>query len=206
MTPLEIWSMSMQQESKQIVIDRILELSKKHNLSHIGSCISMVPIFMDIYTEKDEGDFVVMSNAHAHLAHLVFRETVGEIEDAEHPLKLNGIHCDRSVGCDASGGSLGHAGGIAIGLALANPDQVVYWTVSDGSLGEGSDWEAMRIISKLEIDNIELYCNLNGSTALEEVPIDELAVKIKAFYPDAHIYYTQNGEGFEGVQGHYKVQ
>lgn len=45
----------------------------------------------------------------------------------------------------ASSGSLGHGIGIAVGYALADPQRLVYVTISDGECAEGSVWEALAI-------------------------------------------------------------
>lgn len=183
---------------------RVLALSKKHKLSHIGSCISILPLLMDIYEQKKEGDRIVFSNGHSHLAHLVAREAYEGLESLEELLKLNGIHCSTSIGCDASAGSLGHGGGISIGFALANKNITAYWIMSDGSLNESSDFESLRIINDNKISNIKMYANLNSFTATMKIDRGYLSERIKAFHPDVNIYYTNNGEGFDSIEGHYK--
>lgn len=180
--------------------NKVLNISKKLGLSHIGSCLSVLPILEEIYAKKKPEDKVILDNAHAHLAHLLFIQRF----NVEKFIKMD-IHCNRKVGCDASGGSLGHGIGIGIGFALANPDITVYVIVSDGSLQEGSDWEALRLKKLLKIDNLKVYANLNGSTALEDIDRIELGTRLLAFCKDIEIRHTDNGEGFEGVQGHYKV-
>lgn len=189
--------------------NKILEISKRHKLSHIGSCISVLPILVDIYQVKQPDDFVVLSGAHAHLAHLVVMEKYKLVENIEVLLEKYGIHCDRKAGCDVSGGSLGHAGGNAIGLALANPQKTVYWVTTDGALEEGSEWEALQIIQDLGISNIQIHVNMNGYTAVKELTKAQrvlLEFQLQSFAGDyCTIWNTKNGEGFEGVQGHYKT-
>jgi transketolase N-terminal domain/subunit len=53
--------------------DRIIQISKKLDLSHIGSNLSCLPVLEAIYKEKKPEDIVILDNAHAHLAHLVVR-------------------------------------------------------------------------------------------------------------------------------------
>lgn len=178
---------------------KILEISKKLGLTHIGSCLSVLPILEEIYKEKKDGDIVLLDNAHAHLAHLMFTNP----EHAEESIKKYGIHCEKTAGCDASGGSLGHAGGIAIGMALANKDKNIYVIFSDGSIQEGSNWEALRIMESLRLKNIRCYFNINGYTALEKINKDLLANQITHWYPQAKIRFTSNGRGYGGVKGHY---
>lgn len=190
-------------------IERILEISKKLGLAHISSCISVLPILEEIYEKKKPEDKVLLDGAHAHLAHLIVRdEWVGDglesnlvIEDV---IKDFGIHCDKRAGCDASGGSLGHGIGISIGMALTDREKIVYCIVSDGSMQEGSNWEALRIKKQLRLDNLKIYCNFNGYTAVAEIDRDDLVKRMKAFCEDIEVRYTENGEGFDGVQGHYK--
>lgn len=188
--------------------DKILEISKKLGLSHIGSCLSVLPILEEIYAKKKPGDKVILDNSHAHLAHLVVRaEEDLKIYDAHLPIEdfieEYGIHCDCRAGCDASGGSLGHGIGIGIGMALAG--NTVHVTVSDGSMMEGSNWEALRIANSLYLHNLLIYCNFNGFSAVAEVSSEDLERKMREFYPHLIFKHTDNTKGFEGIQGHYKI-
>jgi len=182
------------------LIDKIIDISRRHKIVHIGSSISVLPILQEIYTNKKLEDKVVMDNAHAHLAHALFLKM-----DAEEQITKFGIHCDRRAGCDASGGSLGHALGIAIGFVLADPSRAVHCIVSDGSIMEGSCYEALRLIDDLKLDQIHIYCNFNGYTAVSEYSSDKIEKRMKAFVKNIKVYHTNNGEGFEGLQGHYRV-
>ena len=162
-----------------------------------------MPILEEIYATIREGDKVLLDNAHAHLAHLIAQEYTDE--HVEMMIKGVGIHCDRKARCDASGGSLGHAIGIAIGMSKANPKIKIHVIVSDGSIMEGSNWEALRIIADNKLDQIHIYCNFNGYTAVSNYRSEILEKRIKALeIPNMKFYHTNNGEGFEGLQGHYR--
>lgn len=182
-------------------ISRILEISKERKLSHIGSCLSVLPILEEIYVEKEPQDIVIMDNAHAHLAHLVVRENYEDIDASE--LIKGDIHCNRYVGCDSSGGSLGHGLGIGIGYALANPNNLIYVIVSDGSMMEGSNWEALRLIDYLKITNIKIYVNANGYSAVDKVDPYFLKLRINTFVKNIEFRITDNTKEFEGLKGHY---
>ena len=151
-------------------INRILEISKKHGLTHLGSCISALPMLEEIYTIKKLNDKVIMDNGHAALALYVILEQVYD-KSAEDILSHHSIHPDKCEEChiDSSSGSLGHGLGISIGYVLANPDITVYCTVSDGSMMEGSNWEALRLIDSLKIKNIKIYVNANGYSAVAKI-------------------------------------
>lgn len=191
---------------------RILDISKKLGLSHIGSCLSVLPILEEIYAKKKPEDIVILDNAHAHLAHLVIRheevyknnnDWVVNKDFVEQSIERYGIHCDRKAGCDASGGSLGHGLGIGIGRALANPEIMIYVIVSDGSIMEGSNWEALRIANYMKIKNLEIHCNFNGYTAVSKVDPLEIWNRLNFYEGKIFLHQTDNGEGFEGVAGHY---
>jgi len=180
---------------------RIIDISKRLGLAHIGSCLSCLPILEEIYANKEEEDKVYLSGAHAHLAHLVAQEYTDEY--IEMMIKAVGIHCDRKAGCDVSGGSLSHCG-IAIGLAIANKNINVYVVITDGSAQEGAEWEFLRLKTQLKLSNIKVIANLNGYTAVDVINRDELSKRLKSFCPDIDIRYTNNGDGFSGLEGHYK--
>lgn len=192
---------------------RILDISKKLKLSHIGSNLSCLPILEEIYSKKKPEDKVLLDGGHAHLAHEVVKSNYYELSVIEATLDLHiehlindyGIHCDRKHGCDASSGSLGHMGGVAIGYALADRNIDVYWIITDGSSMEGSTYEALRIIDHLKLTNIKIHCNFNGYSAVQEVDIDTLTSRLKVFNRSIRIHHTSNGEGFDGVQGHYET-
>lgn len=191
----------MEQLAKQI-----LKISYELGLSHIGSCLSVLPILEEIYAKKKPEDKVQLCGAHSHLAHLVVKSegaitwvSVGDL------IKWHGIHCERKAGCDVSGGSLGH-GGISLGMAIANPDITVYLIETDGALNEGSCWEVLKLKQELNVDNLTVIVNMNGYTALGEVNKDYLTKRLKAFCPSIDIRYTNNGlPELEGVKGHYLV-
>lgn len=190
--------------------NKILQISKELGLTHIGSNLSILPILKEIYAVKKPKDKVILDNAHAHLAHLlVYATQLGVPPDADigfakDMIEKYGIHCDRKSLCDASGGSLGHGIGISIGYAFANPDINVYCIVSDGSMMEGSNWEALRIRKDLKLYNLKIYCNFNSYSAVANVDLETLCKRLMQFCPGAEIRYTKNGKGFEGIQGHYK--
>lgn len=180
-------------------------------MSHIGSNLSCLPVLIEIYEKKKEGDIVILDNGHAHLSHLVVKDefehdAMGIVSmDILETIRKHGIHCDRKAGCDASGGSLGHGLGIAIGYALANPMSTVYVIVSDGSMMEGSNWEAIRLIGDLGIKNIIIYTNFNGYSAVAKVDYYHLKNRMTQFLGrQIEFRQTDNTWKFDGVDGHYK--
>lgn len=188
---------------------RILEISKKYNLSHLGSCISTLPILLEIYKQKKGDEPFILSNGHAFLAQAVVLEHFG-FGDAEKIYLHHGVHGDRCAQChiDFSTGSLGHGIGGAVGMALADRTRKVWCIISDGESMEGSLWEALRIIHDEKIKNLKLYININGYSALGAVDKKYLIDRLHAFYPNIYIRETDYtlAPFLEGVSAHYITQ
>lgn len=187
---------------------RILEISYKHNLSHLGSCFSTLPILLEIYSKKKEDDVFILSNGHAGLAlYVVLEHYYGN--DAESMLEEFGIHPFHSpkdrIYC--SGGSLGQGLTVGVGYAIANPNKTVYVVISDGECSEGCIWESLRYLHERPINNIEIHANINGVSAINYVDVDYLTKCLTTFYPKINIHYT-TVEAFDflkGLEAHYKV-
>ena len=189
--------------------ERILEISIKHKLSHLGSCFTALPIIYKIYTKKKPTDRFVLSSGHAGLALYVVLEHFYGI-DAEHLLKTHGIHPERDLEnfIDVSTGSLGLGITIATGIALSNPNINVYCLISDGECAEGSIWEALRFIDENQIKNIEIHANINGWAAYKPVDSDKLSQRLKLFLPEINIHYTDVNETIQfetSLAAHYTM-
>lgn len=170
---------------------RLLDISIKHKLSHLGSCFTALPIIYEIYKCKRPQDKFILSSGHAGLALYVVLEHFKGI-DAEHLLETHGIHPERDLEnfIEVSTGSLGLGITIATGIALANPNINVYCLISDGESAEGSVWEALRFIDEQALTNIKIHANINGWAAYKPVDSDKLSQRLKSFLPEIHIHYT----------------
>lgn len=189
--------------------NRIIEISIKHNLSHLGSCFTALPIIYEIYEKKKPKDKFILSSGHAGLALYVVLEHIYGV-DAEHLLEKHGIHPERDLDnfIDVSTGSLGLGITIATGIALANPNINIHCLISDGESAEGSVWEALRFIDEQNIENIQIYANINGWAAYKEVDKDKLAERLKLFLPNIKIYFTDVNEVIQfetPLAAHYKT-
>ena len=174
---------------------RILEISIKHKLSHLGSCFTALPIIYEIYSKKRSEDKFVLSSGHAGLALYVVLEHFYNV-DAEYLLETYGIHPERDLEnfIDVSTGSLGLGLTIATGMALANPNINIYCLISDGESAEGSIWETLRFIDENNISNIKIHANINGWAAYKPVDSDKLSQRLKLFLPEINIHYTDVNE------------
>ena len=149
---------------------RIIEISYKNKLSHLGSCLTAVDIIDEIFKIKKPEGKAILSSGHAGLAlYCVIEKYLGI--NAEKIFDHHGVHPDYCKEChiDCTSGSLGHGLPIAVGMALANRNKNVYCLISDGECSEGSIWEAIRIKIQLRLHNLKTYLNYNGWGAYKKI-------------------------------------
>jgi transketolase len=175
--------------------NRILEISTKHHLSHLGSCFTALPIIYEIYSIKNPEDKFVLSSGHAGLALYVVLEHFHGV-NAEQLLEKHGIHPERDLEnfIDVSTGSLGLGITIASGMALANQKINVYCLISDGESAEGSVWESLRFLDEIQLTNIKIYANINGWAAYKKVDMEKLSNRLRSFFPQVNIRLTDVNE------------
>ena len=187
---------------------RILKLSKKHNLSHLGSCLTASGPIDAIYRTKKKDEPFILSNGHAALALYCVLEAWG-FGDAEEIYKKHGTHPNRDMksGIWASTGSLGHGIGIAVGYALSDRKRLVYVMISDGECAEGSVWEALRIAGEQKLENLRVVVLCNGYSAYGTVDTDLLEERLKLFYPSIAIKANlfNYPDWLQGLDAHYIV-
>lgn len=187
---------------------RVIDISYKNKLSHIGSCLTTVRLIDGIFQVKEKNDVFILSNGHAGLALYVVLEKYG-FGDAEKLFKKHGVHPNRDIkhGIYCTSGSLGHGLGIGIGMALADKTRNVYVMMSDGECAEGSVWEALRIAAELRLENLRIEVVSNGYGAYGKVDADWLELRLQSVYPTlvqrVNLYAWP--EYLQGLSAHYKV-
>ena len=190
-------------------MDRILELSFRHKLAHLGSCLTMFPLLEHIYATKAPGDLVVLSAGHTGVAQYVALERQGTGIDAEQLVSDFGVHPSRdpSRGLHVSSGSLGSAFLVAVGLALAKRDRTVYCLLSDGECAEGTVWEGLAFAKRHDLRNLAVQVNANGFSAYDAVDRDDLKLRLLSFCPWAVVHFTENPDfpHLRGLEGHYHL-
>lgn len=187
-------------------MERLLNLSYEHKLSHLGSCITVLPILEEIYNNKMENDIVVLSSGHAGLAqYVVIEEKSNGKINAEDLLNDMGIHPvrDPKNGIHVSTGSLGCGILVAVGLALADKNKNIYCVISDGECAEGSVWEALSFCNNHKLTNLIIHVNINGYSAYDSVDREYLENKLKVFLPSIIIHQTKNPDFLGGLNAHY---
>lgn len=187
----------------------ILEQSKRADVGHIGSALSVADIIAALYgnilqvREPDDAnrDRFILSKGHAALALYAALRLKKWITDAELNTycadgSLLGVHPDRSVpGIDFSTGSLGLGlcigAGAALGARLEGSSRRVFVLVSDAECNEGALWEAVMFAAHHQLANLVALVDLNGQQALghteQVLSLSPLEKRWRAFGWDTHV-------------------
>lgn len=187
---------------------RLIDISYKKKLSHLSSCLTVLPLIDNIYQVKKESDVFVLSSGHAALALYVVLEKV-YFKDAEALFDKHGVHPNRDLDDKiyCSSGSLGSAVTLAVGMAIADRSRLVYLVISDGEMAEGSCWESLRIAGEQRLENLRVVCNANGTGAYGKIDTDLLDTRLQMFYPTLFIKTNmfKYPSYLQSYDGHYKV-
>lgn len=170
-------------------LKKIIQISYDKQTSHIGSCLSCLDIIEEAF-DQHKNPLVVVSKGHAALAYYVVLNDMGYISNEE----LN-TYCDK-LGTNLYGhitrnlengtlftaGSLGHGLPQAAGYAFVNKSRQVVCIMGDGELDEGTTYETLEMISKLDIKNLSVIIDRNRFKGFSEQHIsDDLIRYLKSF-------------------------
>lgn len=182
-----------------------LEMVTTSNASHIGSALSIADILATLYEKTliyksknpswENRDRFILSKGHACVAVYAALACKGFIEKKE--LKTYGKNYSRLMshishhvpGVEFSTGSLGHGLSFGVGKALISKKKNKKWKtyvlMSDGELGEGSNWEAFLFASHHKLDNLLAIVDYNklqsfGSTE-DTLSLEPLDMKLRSF-------------------------
>jgi transketolase len=186
----------------------ILEQSKRANVGHIGSALSVADLIAVLYGDvlrisepsDRERDRFILSKGHAALAVYAALFLKGWLTEDE----LNtfcadgtmlGVHPEHCLpGVEFSTGSLGQGLSVGAGHALAarlqSSNRRVFVLVSDAECNEGSLWETVMFAAHHELSNLVAVIDLNGQQALgyteQVLALGNMAERWRAFGWDAH--------------------
>lgn len=190
--------------AKDIRMDA-LKMVARAKASHIGSALSITDIIAVLYgsvlnvdpTDPNwvDRDRFLLSKGHACVAvyaALARRgffplETLETYGDDHSPLMQHISH--KVPGAEFSTGALGHALPFGVGKALAAKRRGAPWRtfvlLSDGELGEGSNWEAFMFAAHHKLDRLTAIVDYNKLQSLGSVEstlnLEPLAAKMTAF-------------------------
>ncbi|WP_321952705.1 transketolase [Paraburkholderia bannensis] len=182
-----------------------LHMVQRARASHIASALSICDIVAVLYgdilnvdpaaPDAAGRDRFILSKGHACVAVYAALAECGFFEHADllsygrdgSPLMNHISH--KVSGVEFSTGSLGHGLPFGVGKALAAKRKRAAWrtfvVLSDGELGEGSNWEAMLFAAHHQLDNLVAivdYNKLQSLTSVEQtLRLEPLADKFTAF-------------------------
>lgn len=180
---------------------KIVQMVYKGKDGHIPSAFSILDIIAILYKhflkfdpknpKCEDRDYFILSKGHGCLALYVVLKENGilsqkDIDSFCKPGGILGEHpdCTKVPGIEASTGSLGHglpfAVGIALGLKVLGKSNKIYVLVGDGECHEGTIWESANVANNLQLGNLCVIVDWNGSAA-QLMPRDDLPSKWKAF-------------------------
>ncbi|MDP2813998.1 MAG: transketolase [Erysipelotrichaceae bacterium] len=191
--------------SAQIRLETCKMLAHR-GFGHLGGALSIVETLSVLYGEKMNidpkqpnwpgRDYFVLSKGHAGPSYYSTLALKGYFPlEVLNTLNENGTnlpsHPDRlkTIGVDATTGSLGQGISIAVGIAKAlkldNKSNKVYSIVGDGECNEGQVWEAFQFAAHQKLDNLLVFIDenhkqLDGLTVDINNPFD-LRAKMEAF-------------------------
>lgn len=182
-----------------------LQMVHRARASHIGSALSISDIVAVLYGDVlridparpdwRERDRFILSKGHACVAVYAALAERGFIQrkdllgyGQDHSVLMNHIS-HKVAGVEFSTGSLGHGLPFGVGKALAAKRRGLTWRtfvlLSDGELGEGSNWEALMFAAHHQLDNLVVIVDYNKLQSLTTVDqtlkIEPLSQKFQAF-------------------------
>jgi transketolase len=185
----------------------VLEQSKRANVGHIGSALSVADIIAALYSgvlrivapDDPDRDRFVLSKGHAALAlyaALALRGIIplDQLATFYADGSLLGVHPEHELtGVDFSTGSLGHGLSYGAGAALAarmqRSSRRVFVLLSDAECNEGAIWEAAMFAAHHHLGNLTAVIDLNGQQALgytrDVCQISNMVERWRAFGWDA---------------------
>jgi len=197
----------------------VLEQSKRANVGHIGSSLSVADIVAALYggvlriaePDASDRDRFVLSKGHAVLAVYAALALRGWLTAADLDTYCGdgsrlGVHPEHTLrGIDFSTGSLGQGLSIGAGAALAarlqRVDRRVFVLVSDAECNEGALWEAVMFAAHHRLANLTAIVDLNGQQALgytdDVLSLSPMAARWRAFGWDVH---EVDGHDVAGMQ------
>ena len=199
---------SLRALAKQIRL-AVLSGSKRANVGHIGSGLSVVEIIAALYghvlrvaaPDDPDRDRFILSKGHAALALYAALRARDWIDEetfdsycGDH--SLAGTHPDHQLpGIDFSTGSLGQGlsfgAGAALAAKLSGSSRRVYVLISDAECNEGSVWESVMFAAQHRLSNLVGIIDVNGQQALDHthrvLDLSPLEARWGAFGWETHV-------------------
>ena len=196
---------------------KVLDMIQKARMGHFGGIYSCMDILVSLYygdifnyspvfPNWVDRDRLIIGKGHACLGLYAILSDLDIISEDEMMTygkdgSIFGGQLDFNIsGVETNTGSLGHAIGIASGIALAakqdNKKYKTYALVGDGECDEGSIWESVMFASKNNLNNLVTIVDRNRLSVTDFIEFNNLEDKFGACDWDVH---TINGHDFGAI-------
>lgn len=153
------------------LIKKLVDYSYTHQLTHVPSALSMLTYVDVLFRQKiivPYRDRIVLGKPFGSQAYYLIWQELGYLETID-TLSV-GVKHDEIEFVDYGEETMGNALGVAIGIAIANPEQKVWVNITDATLQMGSTLEAIQYAGHNKINNIILTvdnnnCQVTGNTS-----------------------------------------
>lgn len=173
---------ALAEKARKIRLD-VLRMNGLKNRGHIGGTFSCVELLVSMYYDGHlkEGDFFYLSKGHACAAMYSILHDLGKMpkETLDTYGQDGGLGGQLNVatpGVDWNTGSIGHALGVAAGVALASKldgtNNKAWCMIGDAELAEGSIWEALIFAGNMNLRNLICIIDKNQLSATDTVKND----------------------------------
>ena len=190
---------------------RVFILKAIHNAqsSHVGSALSCIDILISqmLFLKKSDSieslksmERIILSKGHGAAAFYALLNALGQnINFKNYYMNnswLTGHISHKIEGVSHSTGSLGHGLPVACGMAFTNRSNHYSVLLSDGEMQEGSNWEALLVAPKLNLNNLSIVIDYNNQQSFgkvsETMSIDPLDEKLRSFG-----WHVEHGDGHD---------
>ncbi|MEK7615674.1 MAG: 1-deoxy-D-xylulose-5-phosphate synthase N-terminal domain-containing protein [Patescibacteria group bacterium] len=204
-------NLQLQKKARWVRLE-VLEAIVKSGKSHIGGTYSATDLLVALYYGKllRPGDRFILSKGHACTALYAIFLDLGKMSRKVYDSYginggLGGQLETYIPGVDFNTGSMGHAIGVASGMALASrmdrKKSRAITMIGDAELFEGSCWEAIIFAGQLELANLVVIVDRNRLSVTEAIEDDSIyrnfKKKIESF---GWSYVNINGHDFRDIQ------
>ena len=141
----------------------LLEYSYQQQLSHIPSALSMLDYVDVLFSLKyvTPNDHIVIGKPFGAQAYYLVWRKLGYLDNIEQ-LSV-GVKHDEIPFVNYGEETMGNALGVAIGIALADPDTRVWVNLTDATLQMGNTLEAIQFIGHHNLRNIFVTVDYNNA-------------------------------------------
>ena len=143
-------------------VEQLLRFSYKNQTTHIASALSQLDFIYELFTKElvvPFRDRIILGKPFGSQSLLMAWKEMGYLDNID---SYGFVRHGEIPFIDFSEFSLGNAMGVAAGMAIACPNQLVWCHISDGALQMGNTLEAIQFIGHNKLKNVMVTVDYNG--------------------------------------------